>query len=90
LIPLVFTHGPGAVGSHTIGWSSLGGMLFGTVFGVIIVPGLYYIFGSIAEGRTLIRDEEDHSLTEGIVHKMDNFPVTEEEDEKEKDDNHHA
>ncbi|MFL5728928.1 MAG: efflux RND transporter permease subunit [Cytophagaceae bacterium] len=88
LIPLVFTHGPGAVGSHTIGWSSLGGMLFGTLFGVIIVPGLYYIFASIAEGRQLIRDEEDHSLTEGMVHSIDKFPVTEDEEEK-KDDNRH-
>lgn len=64
LIPLVFTHGPGAVGSHTIGWASLGGMLFGTIFGVIIVPGLYYIFGSLSDGKDLIRDEEHLPLTE--------------------------
>ncbi len=53
LIPLVFSHGPGAVGSHTIGFSALGGMFFGTVFGVIVIPGLYYIFGKMAEGRKL-------------------------------------
>ncbi|HRP37899.1 MAG TPA: efflux RND transporter permease subunit, partial [Candidatus Dojkabacteria bacterium] len=47
LIPLVVAHGPGSVGNHTIGSSALGGMLFGTVFGVIVVPGLYYIFGSL-------------------------------------------
>ncbi len=57
LIPLVMAHGAGAIGNRTIGSSALGGMLFGTVFGVIIVPGLYYIFGSMAEGRKLIRDE---------------------------------
>jgi HAE1 family hydrophobic/amphiphilic exporter-1 len=68
LIPLVFTHGPGAVGSHTIGWTSLGGMLFGTIFGVIIVPGLYFIFGKLAEGRKLIKNEEENPLTEEIVH----------------------
>ena len=64
LIPLLFSHGPGAIGSKTIGYSSLGGMLFGTVFGVIIVPGLYYIFGTIAAGRKLINDEDETPLTE--------------------------
>ncbi|MBC7696693.1 MAG: efflux RND transporter permease subunit [Burkholderiales bacterium] len=74
LIPLVLAHGAGAIGNRTIGASALGGMLFGTIFGVIIVPGLYYIFGSIAEGRKLIKNEEDSSLTEDLVHKMDDFP----------------
>lgn len=64
LIPLVMSHGPGAIGSRTIGYSSLGGMIFGTVFGVIIVPGLYYIFGTIAKGRKLIQDEDENPLTE--------------------------
>jgi len=64
LIPLIVAHGPGAIGNRTIGACALGGMLFGTVFGVIIVPGLYYIFGKIAEGRQLIRDEHDTPLTE--------------------------
>ena len=64
LIPLVIAHGPGAIGNRTIGSSALGGMLFGTVFGVIIVPGLYYIFGSLADGKQLIRDEHDRPLTE--------------------------
>jgi HAE1 family hydrophobic/amphiphilic exporter-1 len=73
LIPLVLAHGAGAIGNRTIGSSALGGMLFGTIFGVIIVPGLYYIFGSLAAGRKLIRDEEDESLTEDFVHKVDNF-----------------
>ncbi len=67
LIPLVLASGPGAVGNRTIGASALGGMLFGTLFGVVIVPGLYYIFGSLAEGRQLIKDEDERSLTEDIV-----------------------
>ncbi len=80
LIPLVAAHGAGAIGNRTIGSSALGGMLFGTVFGVIIVPGLYYIFGTIAEGRKMIRDEEDESLSEGIVHRVDNFSTSEDHD----------
>lgn len=74
LIPLVIAHGAGAIGNRTIGSSALGGMLFGTIFGVIIVPGLYYIFGTIAEGRHLIRDEDESSLTEDFVHRIDHFP----------------
>ena len=78
LIPLVLAHGAGAIGNMTIGSSALGGMLFGTIFGVIIVPGLYYIFGTMVEGRQLIRDEDDDSLTESLVHKIDDFPQTDE------------
>lgn len=67
LIPLVIATGPGSVGNHTIGASALGGMLFGTLFGVIVVPGLYYIFGKMAEGRTLIKDQDINPLSEDIV-----------------------
>ncbi|MBL3655138.1 efflux RND transporter permease subunit [Fulvivirga sediminis] len=68
LIPLILAHGAGAIGNHTIGSSALGGMLFGTIFGVIIIPGLYVIFGKIASGRKLIKDEDDNPLTEDYVH----------------------
>lgn len=81
LIPLVFAHGAGAIGNKTIGSSALGGMLFGTLFGVIIVPGLYFIFASWAKGRKLIKNEEDSSLTEEIVHQIDNFPQQEEHED---------
>lgn len=83
LIPLVYAHGAGAIGNRTIGSSALGGMLFGTVFGVIIVPGLYYIFGTMAAGRKLIKDEEKDSLTENLAHHMDSFPQPKESDQHE-------
>jgi HAE1 family hydrophobic/amphiphilic exporter-1 len=67
LIPLVVATGPGAIGNRTIGSSALGGMLLGTIFGVIIVPGLYYIFGTLAQGRQLIRDEDVNPLSEQLV-----------------------
>lgn len=66
LIPMTLATGAGSVANNTIGASALGGMLLGTIFGVLIVPGLYYIFGSIAEGKSLIRDEHDEPLTEKI------------------------
>lgn len=81
LIPLVIAHGAGAIGNRTIGSSALGGMLFGTVFGVIIVPGLYYIFGSLAKGRKMIKDEDEGSLTDDIAHRMDDFPQLNESDD---------
>ena len=44
LLPLVFSHGAGAIGNKTIGGSALGGMLFGTLFGVVIVPASAILF----------------------------------------------
>jgi len=70
LVPLVFATGPGAIGNRTIGAASAGGMLIGTVFGVIIIPGLYYLFGVIAAKRKLIRDEDENPLTEEIDHNV--------------------
>ncbi len=67
LVPLVMATGPGAVGNRTIGASALGGMLFGTIFGVVVVPGLYFVFARMAEGRRLIRGEEDEPLAEEVA-----------------------
>ena len=66
LVPLVLATGAGAIGNRTIGTAALGGMLFGTVFGVIIVPGLYYVFGTLAEGHKLIKDENEYPVSEGF------------------------
>lgn len=68
LVPLVLATGPGAVGNRTIGASALGGMLFGTVFGVVVVPGLYFVFGSLSQGKHLIRNEEEEPLSEDMTH----------------------
>lgn len=64
LIPLVLATGPGAVGNRTIGTAAAGGMLIGTIFGLMIIPGLYYIFGTIADKSKLARYEEENPLTE--------------------------
>jgi len=57
LIPLMIATGPGAVGNRTIGAAAAGGMIFGTVFGVIVVPGLYYLFAKVPK----------HTLKEEIL-----------------------
>jgi len=70
LVPLLFATGPGAIGNRTIGAASAGGMLLGTVFGVIVIPGLYFVFAKIAERRKLIKDEDENPLTEEIDHNV--------------------
>ncbi|EMR04718.1 putative efflux pump membrane transporter TtgB [Cesiribacter andamanensis AMV16] len=52
LIPLCIATGAGAMGNRSIGTAAAGGMLIGTIFGLILIPGLYVIFaqmGSRAE-----------------------------------------
>ncbi|MHA7843100.1 MAG: efflux RND transporter permease subunit [Winogradskyella sp.] len=67
LIPLVIAHGAGAVGNRTIGSSAMGGMLLGTLIGVFVIPGLYYFFGKMIEGKNLLQDEAHSSLSEAYV-----------------------
>ncbi|MEH6760193.1 MAG: efflux RND transporter permease subunit [Maribacter arcticus] len=67
LIPLIVASGAGAIGNRTIGGSALGGMLIGTIFGVIVIPGLYYVFAKLAEGRSLIKDESFEPISEEFM-----------------------
>ena len=62
LLPLVVATGPGAIGNRTIGTAAVGGMLVGTLIGVLVIPGLYYLFGVIADKGKLIKDEEDEPV----------------------------
>jgi HAE1 family hydrophobic/amphiphilic exporter-1 len=69
LIPLVRATGPGAIGNRTIGTTAVGGMLLGTLIGVLVIPGLYYLFGLMSENRgKLIQDEVDTPLSETVEH----------------------
>jgi HAE1 family hydrophobic/amphiphilic exporter-1 len=70
LIPLVMASGPGKIGNRTIGSAAAGGMLLGTIFGVLIIPGLYYIFAKLAEKHIIVKDEEENPLTEEIDHNV--------------------
>ncbi len=66
LIPLLFASGAGATGNRTIGAAAAGGMLFGTIFGVIIIPGLYVIFASLSDRFKKTRRKEEKPFTETI------------------------
>ena len=65
LIPLVFATGAGAIGNRTIGTAAVGGMLLGTLGGLVLIPGLYYIFAG---------------MTDKLVHYQKEKPLSEEKD----------
>ena len=71
LLPLVVAKGAGAIGNRTIGTTSAGGMLMGTIIGVLVIPGLYYIFGKMSDGRSLLKNETNQPLSETIEHPFD-------------------
>jgi HAE1 family hydrophobic/amphiphilic exporter-1 len=58
IMPLMFSTGAGANGNRSIGVSAVGGMVFGTLFGILIIPGLYVIFQSIGEKLKRKKSEE--------------------------------
>ena len=49
LLPLVFSTGAGAVGNKSLGLAAVGGMLIGTLIGVLVIPSLYIIFQFIQD-----------------------------------------
>jgi len=51
LIPLCVAAGAGAMGNRSIGTAAAGGMLIGTLFGVLVIPGLYVLFASLSRKR---------------------------------------
>lgn len=61
LIPLCIASGAGAMGNRSIGTAAAGGMLLGTLFGVLIIPGLYVLFATIEERVRKVKTKEIHS-----------------------------
>jgi HAE1 family hydrophobic/amphiphilic exporter-1 len=60
LMPLMFSTGVGANGNRSIGTGAIGGMLFGTLLGVFVVPSLFVIFQTLQEKlrASKIKEEE--------------------------------
>ena len=52
LLPLLFVTGPAAMGNHSIGAAAIGGMFFGMVLGIMIVPVLFVAFQGLQERFT--------------------------------------
>lgn len=59
LIPLIMATGAGAIGNRSIGTAAAGGMLTGTLAGILLVPGLYVIFEIIATRLRRPQTNED-------------------------------
>ena len=49
LLPMMFASGVGKNGNQTLGAAAVGGMLLGTLFQIIVVPGLFVIFQTLQE-----------------------------------------
>ncbi|PRZ20097.1 efflux RND transporter permease subunit [Flavobacterium granuli] len=64
LIPMTVASDPGKIGNRTLGSAAAGGMFIGTVCGVLIIPGLYYIFAKISEKHKLSKHEDENPFTE--------------------------
>ena len=74
LIPLCVASGAGALGNRSIGTAAAFGMLSGTLFGVILIPGLYTIFASLAERKHRKNHETQPFSEEVSEHIQDHNP----------------
>ena len=71
LLPLVVATGAGAIGNRTIGTTGAGGMLIGTVVGVLIIPGLYYLFAQLDGGANSSRTSRFNLLANVSQHESE-------------------
>ncbi|HJT74173.1 MAG TPA: efflux RND transporter permease subunit [Chitinophaga sp.] len=67
LMPLMISTGAGANGNRSIGTAAVGGMLFGTVIGVFVIPVLFIIFQAIQEKVSRKREEDEETATPVIT-----------------------
>ena len=67
IMPLMFASGAGAYGNRSIGTSAVGGMLFGTLFGVLVIPVLFIIFQTLQEKASVKKDSNDDNSSEIIT-----------------------
>jgi HAE1 family hydrophobic/amphiphilic exporter-1 len=58
VIPLIISHGAGAVSRQTIGWTVAAGMLSATVLALFIVPVLYVLITKLAYGKKKLAELE--------------------------------
>ncbi|SDG88599.1 efflux RND transporter permease subunit [Chitinophaga filiformis] len=63
LIPLCVASGAGAMGNRSIGTAAAGGMLIGTLFGVLIIPGLYVLFASVGKKKVKAKPPKHQAVS---------------------------
>ncbi|GAB2953659.1 efflux RND transporter permease subunit [Hymenobacter coalescens] len=69
LIPLCIASGAGALGNRSIGTAAAGGMLIGTLFGVVLIPGLYVLFAALE--KPAAADDEEPVEAEPVVRHLE-------------------
>ncbi|WP_128547630.1 efflux RND transporter permease subunit [Larkinella soli] len=62
LIPLCIASGAGALGNRSIGTAAAGGMLIGTLFGLVVIPGLYVAFAALGKRFGSKPPEEEEAI----------------------------
>jgi len=65
LTPLMFASGIGANGNRSIGIGAIGGMLFGTLLAVFVIPPLFIIFETIQEKFKPYKNKNELSGNDG-------------------------
>ena len=61
MLPLVFASGVYSTARNIMGVSLVGGLLFATIFGVLLYPALYYLVGKVARFEQRREKEENYA-----------------------------
>ena len=61
MLPLVFASGVYSTARNIMGVSLVGGLLFATVFGILLYPALYYLVGKVARFEQRRAKEENYA-----------------------------
>jgi HAE1 family hydrophobic/amphiphilic exporter-1 len=76
LLPMMFASGVGKNGNQTLGAAAVGGMLLGTLFQIIVVPGLFVIFQSLQEKFSPMKfDDEERADVATEISQYAHRPV---------------
>ena len=77
LLPMMFASGVGKNGNQTLGAAAVGGMLLGTLFQIIVVPGLFVVFQSLQEKFSPMKfeDEEENRDVASEIAQYAHRPV---------------
>ena len=62
--PLVIEGGAGHETREPVGWVLIGGMLFGTLMSLFVVPTVYTYFSALSKNRFLPRNEDGEIIRE--------------------------
>jgi len=76
IMPLMFASGAGAYGNRSIGTSAVGGMLFGTLFGVLVYR-YCSLFFRLFRKASVKKDSIDDNDAEIITAQNDYYVFTE-------------